>query len=78
MVKYMAQLCFQLYMKEKYFMPDNKYADNRLKLARTSLMKARQDLTVLEKLVNDEEVVDEIIGFHAQQVVEKSIKAVLT
>ncbi|MEK7275610.1 MAG: HEPN domain-containing protein [Candidatus Desantisbacteria bacterium] len=59
-------------------MPDNKYADNRLKLARTSLMKARQDLTVLEKLVNDEEVVDEIIGFHAQQVVEKSIKAVLT
>ena len=58
-------------------MPDNKYADKRLKLASTSLMKARQDLTVLEKLVNDEEVAYEIIGFHAQQVVEKSIKAIL-
>ncbi|MEK9149267.1 MAG: HEPN domain-containing protein [Candidatus Desantisbacteria bacterium] len=58
-------------------MLDDKYAEKRLKLAKTSLMKARQDLTVLEKLVNDEEVADEIIGFHAQQVVEKSIKAIL-
>ncbi|MFH1963106.1 MAG: HEPN domain-containing protein [bacterium] len=58
-------------------MPDKKYAEKRLKLARISLMKARQDLTVLEKLVNDEEVADEIIGFHAQQVVEKSMKAIL-
>lgn len=58
-------------------MPDNYPEEKRLKLAGASLVKAKQDLTVLEKLVDDEEIADEILGFHAQQTAEKSIKAIL-
>ncbi len=58
-------------------MPDKHQKEKRLKLARTSLLKAKQDMAVLEKLVDEEEIADEIIGFHAQQVAEKSIKAIL-
>jgi len=42
------------------------------------LEKAREDACVLEKLAADKEVADAIIGFHAQQAVEKMLKAVLT
>jgi len=40
--------------------------------------KARQDEFAMEKLIPDPASPDEIIGFHAQQAVEKSLKAVLT
>ena len=42
------------------------------------LRKAQQDEFALEKLIPDPASPDEIIGFHAQQAVEKSLKAVLT
>lgn len=41
------------------------------------LVKARNDALVLDKLAEDPEVADESVGFHAQQAVEKALKAVL-
>ena len=41
------------------------------------LRKARQDELVLERLIADSEVDDETLGFHAQQAVEKLLKALL-
>ena len=38
---------------------------------------ARRDPTAWRKLVHDVEIHDSTLGFHAQQVVEKSIKAAL-
>ena len=35
------------------------------------LRKAAQDLAVLEKLINDPEISDETLGYHAQQAAEK-------
>jgi len=42
------------------------------------LHKAAQDAFALDKLVPDPESPNEIIGFHAQQAVEKLLKAVLS
>ncbi len=47
-------------------------------LAEVLLTKARVDATVVRELVDNERVADEAIGFHAQQAVEKGLKAVLT
>jgi HEPN domain-containing protein len=47
-------------------------------LARLLLQKARQDLALVQKVGNDQDIADEILGFHVQQTVEKAIKAVLT
>jgi HEPN domain-containing protein len=41
------------------------------------LSKARNDALVLRKIAGDPEIADEIVGFHAQQTVEKALKAVL-
>lgn len=41
------------------------------------LRKARQDELVLERLLDDREVDDDTLGFHAQQAVEKLLKAIL-
>ena len=41
------------------------------------LSKARNDKLVLDKLADDPEIADDVIGFHAQQAVEKLLKAVL-
>lgn len=46
--------------------------------AQLLLRKARQDEIALEKLIADPSLPDEIIGFHAQQAIEKILKAVLT
>ncbi len=46
--------------------------------ARMLLEKAGGDVTVVQKLSDDMAVPDDVIGFHAQQAIEKSIKAVLT
>jgi HEPN domain-containing protein len=46
-------------------------------LAELLLHKAGQDEFVLEKLVSDPASPDEVIGFHAQQAIEKMLKAVL-
>jgi HEPN domain-containing protein len=45
--------------------------------ARLLLRKARQDVVVVARAVNDAEIADEIIGFHVQQAGEKCMKAVL-
>jgi HEPN domain-containing protein len=45
--------------------------------ARVLLRKAGADEAVIQKLGSDTDIADEIIGFHAQQAVEKAIKAVL-
>ncbi len=42
------------------------------------LRKAAEDEFVVEKLSSDPASPDEVIGFHAQQSVEKTLKAVLT
>jgi HEPN domain-containing protein len=47
------------------------------KLARLLLQKVKQGAYVRNCLLEDPLALDEIIGFHAQQAVEKSVKAVL-
>jgi HEPN domain-containing protein len=41
------------------------------------LRKARQDELILERLLDDADVDDETLGFHAQQAPEKLLKALL-
>jgi len=48
-----------------------------LEVARLLLDKAAGDLSALRVLASDQAQADHVIGFHAQQTVEKSIKAVL-
>jgi HEPN domain-containing protein len=40
--------------------------------------KARHDLYVVDKMLDDEESPTDVIGFHSQQAIEKSLKALLT
>ena len=47
-------------------------------LAGLLLQRARDDRHVLELLVDDPEAAEWTVGFHAQQAVEKAIKAVLS
>ena len=46
-------------------------------LALLLLRKAEGDESVLDRLLDDHDVPDEILGFHVQQAVEKRLKAVL-
>jgi len=46
-------------------------------LARVLLKRADDDLTLVRHVADDADIADAIVGFHAQQAVEKSIKAVL-
>jgi HEPN domain-containing protein len=46
-------------------------------LARRFLTLADRDSKAFRKLADDPEIDDEIVGFHAQQAVEKCLKAVL-
>jgi len=48
-----------------------------LEIAQLSLKKAQQDLVAVRKWLTDMDIADEIIGFHIQQAIEKSLKAVL-
>jgi hypothetical protein len=48
-----------------------------LDLARTLLAKAIEDQMLVQKVADDPEIADAIVGFHGQQAVEKLIKAVL-
>lgn len=52
-------------------MPPRKGRD----LARVLLDRADDDLTLVRRVVGDEDIADAIVGFHAQQAVEKAIKA---
>jgi len=46
--------------------------------AKLLLQKSAEDQYVLERLIGDVDAPDAVIGFHAQQAVEKLLKAVLT
>ncbi len=48
-----------------------------LEVALISLQKAKQDLIATDKWLHDLDISDEIIGFHIQQAIEKSLKVVL-
>jgi HEPN domain-containing protein len=48
-----------------------------LEVALISLEKAQQDLVAVGKWLTDLDISDEIIGFHIQQAIEKSLKAIL-
>ena len=48
-----------------------------LEMALVSLEKGRQDLKAVDKWQADKDVSVEIIGFHIQQAIEKSLKAIL-
>jgi HEPN domain-containing protein len=50
---------------------------DRLDLARLLLARAVDDEALVRKVSSDADIADAIIGFHAQQAVEKLIKAVL-
>ncbi len=47
-------------------------------LARRFLALADQDIKTFEVLIESDEIADSQIGFHAQQAVEKCLKAILT
>lgn len=49
-----------------------------LEIALVLLKKAQQDLVAVQKWLTDLDISDEIIGFHIQQAIEKSFKAVLS
>lgn len=53
-------------------MPQRDSHDHALLL----LSKAQADKLVLDKLADDSEIADNVIGFHAQQAVEKLLKAI--
>jgi hypothetical protein len=57
--------------REKYFMK------KPIDLARQFLIVADNDIKVFHKLVDDDDIADASVGFHAQQAVEKCLKAVL-
>jgi HEPN domain-containing protein len=50
---------------------------SRLDLARVLLARAADDEALVRKVASDSDISDAIVGFHAQQAVEKQIKAVL-
>lgn len=50
---------------------------DRLDFAGLLLKKARNDANLLRKSSNDPEIADDILGFHFQQTIEKSLKALL-
>jgi HEPN domain-containing protein len=50
---------------------------DRLDLARVLLARAIDDETLVRKVAPDTDIADAIVGFHAQQAVEKLIKASL-
>jgi len=51
--------------------------DARNELASRLIRKAEEDMLLLEKIVDDEDISSEIVGFHAQQAIEKLLKALL-
>lgn len=51
---------------------------SQLEYSKLLIAKALDDYAVLKILIEKQEVADEIIGFHAQQVVEKVLKAILS
>lgn len=51
--------------------------DARNELVSMSIRKAEEDIVLLDKVVDDEDISSEIIGFHAQQAIEKLLKALL-
>ncbi len=46
-------------------------------LALLLVRKAEGDESILDKLLDDSDVPDDMLGFHAQQAIEKRLKAVL-
>jgi len=52
-------------------------ADEVKEIAEMLLKKARLDLDVISKMFDSGEKFDAILGFHAQQAIEKAIKAVM-
>lgn len=52
-------------------------ADARNELVSMSIRKAEEDIVLLEKIAYDEDISSEIVGFHAQQAIEKLLKALL-
>lgn len=48
-----------------------------LDLAKAFLEKGREDEVLLERIVTDAAIADSLFGFHAQQAVEKYLKALL-
>jgi len=50
----------------------------QIEYAEILLQKAEGDCTAVRVLLEREEIADDIVGFHAQQAVEKAMKAVLS
>lgn len=56
----------------------NEKKNRQQELARLMLKKAQQDFDAAKTFAASDKVADEIVGFHAQQTIEKTLKAVLT
>jgi HEPN domain-containing protein len=51
--------------------------DARNELLCTLIRKAEEDMALLEKIIDDEDISSDIFGFHSQQAIEKLLKALL-
>jgi HEPN domain-containing protein len=51
--------------------------DDLAEASRTLARKARGDVTAAREFAGNSEITDEIIGFHAQQAIEKWLKATI-
>lgn len=52
-------------------------ADDLTEVSRTLARKAKSDATAAREFVGNSDITDEIIGFHAQQAIEKWLKAII-
>lgn len=52
-------------------------ADDLAEVSRTLSRKAGEDATAARKFAGDPDISDEIVGFHAQQAIEKWLKAII-
>ena len=52
-------------------------ADDLTEVSRTLARKAKGDATAAREFAGNPEITDEIIGFHAQQAIEKWLKAII-
>jgi len=52
--------------------------DRNLPIHEVFLLKAEQDLTLVRKNINDDDIAEETLLFHLQQAIEKALKSLLS
>lgn len=53
-------------------------ADSKMPIYKIFLLKAEQDITLVRKNMDDDDIADETLLFHLQQAIEKALKSLLS